>query len=126
MLDDIKRVLKPGGWLFITTPNLGSWFNRFSLLFGFQPVYTEVSTRANAGHMINLPGQPAGHIRMFTLRALKELVKREGFMIEESFGIGLNPGMHSGHKWIYLVLNFIFSHPDLSSGLAILAKTPGK
>ncbi len=124
LLDEIKRVLVPGGWFFLTTPNLGAWFNRISLLLGYQPVYTEVSTRSNAGHLIDLPGQPAGHLRLFTHRALCELIRRSGMEIVQSHGIGLNLLMRRRNIWFYHGLNFLFSHPSWSSGLGILARTP--
>jgi len=44
-LEEVRRVLKPGGLFIITTPNLAWWVNRLVLLLGFQPYWTEVSTR---------------------------------------------------------------------------------
>ena len=39
------RVLRKGGFLIISMPNLGSWINRIALLLGFQPRDVEVSCR---------------------------------------------------------------------------------
>src|SRR6266498_5058359 len=36
-LSEAHRVLKKGGLIIITTPNLAAWFNRIIFLFGFQP-----------------------------------------------------------------------------------------
>jgi len=126
LLLEARRVVKSHGWLFLTTPNLGAWFNRLSLLFGYQPVFTEVSAKANAGHIVRLDGQPAGHIRVFTYRAIKEILERNGWAIEKAFGIGLNTDIHSGSSMIYRIVNFVFSSPSVSSGIGILARAGKK
>src|SRR5437867_1215784 len=46
---EMNRVLKENGSIVLSTPNLGAWYNRFLLLFGFQPFSIEVSTRENFG-----------------------------------------------------------------------------
>jgi ubiquinone/menaquinone biosynthesis C-methylase UbiE len=75
LLDEIHRVLKPGGICLITTPNLGSWYNRIVVLMGYQPCSISASFyHENVGKIINIVGH-RGHIRGFTLRALKELLK---------------------------------------------------
>ncbi|MDI6654916.1 MAG: class I SAM-dependent methyltransferase [Candidatus Hydrothermarchaeota archaeon] len=82
LLEEIYRLLKPGGYAVITTPNLATWKNRVSLLFGWQPVHTEVSTKYRVGNPRLPKGPPSGHIRLFTPRALKELVEAYGFVVE--------------------------------------------
>jgi SAM-dependent methyltransferase len=75
-LDEAHRVLKPGGSLLLSTPNLAAWYNRGLLLFGVQPVFSEVSLRGVYGR----PGsQVAGHLHMFTRRALTGLLAARGF-----------------------------------------------
>lgn len=121
LLREVGRIVKPGGYFFLTTPNMSSWFNRLSLLLGYQPVFTEVSAERNAGHLINLPGMPAGHIRLFTYRALCEVVSRNGWEIEKSIGIGMNPSMHR-FSALLRILNKIFCSPSVSSGIGVLAR----
>ncbi|NEE21973.1 class I SAM-dependent methyltransferase, partial [Streptomyces sp. SID7499] len=41
-LDELRRVLRPGGHLMLSTPNLAAWYNRALLLAGVQPVFSEV------------------------------------------------------------------------------------
>jgi len=49
VLREVYRVLKKGGHFLITTPNLAGWINRITILFGYQPYNTEVSTEILAG-----------------------------------------------------------------------------
>ena len=82
LITQIKRVLKPGGYIILSTPNLSSIVNRFSLLFGFMPACMEVSTK----HIFGRPGSSvAGHIRCFTYRALQEFFLFYGFEIVTMF-----------------------------------------
>jgi len=77
-LDEIRRVLRPGGHLMLSTPNLAAWYNRGLLLAGVQPVFSEVSLRAIHGR----PGREVvGHLRLYTARALREFVAAAGFEV---------------------------------------------
>ena len=78
-LQHARTMLKTDGKLIIATPNLAAWYNRISLLLGYQPVNAEVSTLRNAGHLLELAGLPAGHIRCMVWPALRELMIRAGF-----------------------------------------------
>lgn len=75
-LAELYRVLRPGGHLVLSTPNLAAWFNRGLLLAGVQPIFSEVSLRRVYGR----PGQiVAGHLRLFTRRALAAFLADRGF-----------------------------------------------
>ncbi len=86
LLAEIVRLLKPGGYAVITTPNLASWRNRLVLLFGWQPFGTEVSTEIRVGNPRAAQGTLAGHIRLFTPRALTELAKHYNLRVERVAG----------------------------------------
>ncbi|MBI2326268.1 methyltransferase domain-containing protein [Candidatus Collierbacteria bacterium] len=58
-LSEIHRILKPKGFLILSTPNLASLPNRFRLLFGGYPKYLEYSRSG------------AGHIHLYTLPTIK-------------------------------------------------------
>ena len=74
---EIRKVLRKDGFLVISTPNLSSFANRLLLLFGYQPLGTEVSTHKHYGRpkKYNLREGVAGHIRVFTYKALIEFLK---------------------------------------------------
>jgi SAM-dependent methyltransferase len=73
---EARRVLRPGGSLLLSTPNLAAWYNRGLLALGIQPVFSEVSLRGVFGR----PGRVvAGHLRLFTRRALTEFLAASGF-----------------------------------------------
>jgi SAM-dependent methyltransferase len=75
-LDEAWRILRPGGSLLLSTPNLAAWYNRGLLAVGVQPIFSEVSLRGVFGR----PGsQVAGHLHMFTRRALTGLLAARGF-----------------------------------------------
>jgi 2-polyprenyl-3-methyl-5-hydroxy-6-metoxy-1,4-benzoquinol methylase len=67
-VDEIARVLEPGGWLAITTPNLVALSGRAQLVLGRSPHNVEF----DAG-----PGT-SGHIRYFTFDTLEQLLRRAG------------------------------------------------
>ena len=79
LLDEIWRILAPGGHLILSTPNLAAWYNRILLLLGIQPIFSDTSTKKNYGRVFKLLGQgsqPVGHLRLYTLRAIKEILTR--------------------------------------------------
>jgi len=85
-LKEAFRVLKTDGYLVITTPNLAAWFNRLIFLFGYQPFFLEPSTKdktVGLGFTRRLmPNRkPVGHIRCFTLKALKDILVLHGYKI---------------------------------------------
>jgi ubiquinone/menaquinone biosynthesis C-methylase UbiE len=78
------RVLKKGGCMILDPPNLAAWHNRMLLLFGFMPSSYSVSSEFRD---IGIPSffnkkQRQDHPRVFTVRALKEIMKATGFEIE--------------------------------------------
>ncbi len=45
MLEKLRRLLNKNGSIIITTPNLAAWYNRLSLLIGYQPFFSGVGLR---------------------------------------------------------------------------------
>lgn len=87
LLDELYRTLKPDGICVITTTNLAAWYDRLSLLLGFQPHWAGVSLRY--AHVGKLKKMNSGdHIRHFTYRALRQLVVIHRFVILQALGTG--------------------------------------
>ena len=96
MMAEMHRILKPGGWAIVCTPNLASWHNIFSLLFGWQPFSTQVSDQSFVGN----PAHPnynqkidemQAHLRVFSPRGLTDLARLHGFSIQQAKGVGYYP-----------------------------------
>jgi methionine biosynthesis protein MetW len=83
LLIQVRRVLRRGGLCVLTTPNLAGWPNRLALFLGSQPYPMAVSPNHEGAGKLFLSGEEGqwGHIRVFTLRALKELIRGHGFAI---------------------------------------------
>ena len=83
LLQEVHRVLKPEGTCVVTTPNLAGWPSRFALLLGYQPYPMAVSPSHEGVGKLFMKGSEGqwGHIRVFTLKALKELLELYNFKI---------------------------------------------
>lgn len=102
-IEEVRRVLKPGGYAVISTENLASWHNIFSLLLGFQPFSsTNISNLKTIGNPFALHiysrrkearremGSFA-HLAVLSYRGLKELFEAHNFTVEKILGAGYYP-----------------------------------
>lgn len=95
-LQEIYRVLKPGGYLLLATENLASWHNIAALLLGWHPFSLHASNISNVGNPFSLGktgkfSSHSRHIKVYTLRSLVETVELHGFAVEQKFGSGYYP-----------------------------------
>jgi SAM-dependent methyltransferase len=70
LIEEIARVLRPGGWLVLTTPNVVHWTYRW---------------RALTGHA---PKQEGYHYRFFTRDRLERMLAERGFRLEAHASFG--------------------------------------
>jgi SAM-dependent methyltransferase len=113
---EANRILVSHGLFVLTTPNLLAWYNRILFLMGGLPIHYEISERVNKGRIIARETPPVGHIRVFSPRALKELLEDNGFDVLEIRGL----------KFLFEKGGFIdsfFAHfPSLSSMFSLIAE----
>ena len=94
---EVHRILKPGGYAVISTPNLASFHNIFSLFLGKQPFSAHVSNEVILGNSLDpkhgMLHENKGevHLRIFTMESLSELFEYYGFKVEQMIGVGYYP-----------------------------------
>jgi len=114
-IKEVRRTLKKEGVLILTTPNLAAWHNRLLLFLGYQPLFSEVSTKRIFGR----PGQTlVGHLRLFTLRALKDFLTYYQFKIMKTEGACFFAFSSPLKEVDKIFSNFL----SLSSTLVVVAK----
>jgi len=128
--DGIKKVLKPNGYLAITTNNLASYHNRIELLFGKCPsTYDASPISHNPGRIKSLKKVYGDikkaplhefHIRVFTIDLLFRYLRSNGFEIVRYKTFNQ---FSSGHRMKHLrrFLNLILP-PFLKENVAVIAK----
>ncbi len=95
-MEEIYRVLKPNGYVLLSTENLSSWHNLFALLLGWQAFSQHISTKKNIGNPLKLNLEVGGksydcHIKIFTPRGLYELAQINNLKVEKRYGAGYYP-----------------------------------
>jgi SAM-dependent methyltransferase len=114
---EARRVLRPGGWFLVTTPNLAAWFNRALLLAGVQPAFSEVSTTRVYGR----PGtEVVGHLRLFTRRALVAFLADAGFADLTLAGAPYHDVPRPARPLDRLLARW----PEVAAGLLVAARRP--
>jgi SAM-dependent methyltransferase len=94
---EIRRVLKPTGYALISTNNLSSWHNVFSLALGMQPMPCHVSDEFVIGNRLDPrrgeehPEKGFTHLRIFSFGALRELLELHGLRVDELVTSGYYP-----------------------------------
>jgi 2-polyprenyl-3-methyl-5-hydroxy-6-metoxy-1,4-benzoquinol methylase len=81
-LAELNRVLKPGGFLFLTTPNLASWGALHRLIHYDSPYLYGVFTRH---------GNTDRHNREYTVEEVGRLVTAAGFRVTRLEGVAAYP-----------------------------------
>lgn len=114
MIQEIHRVVRPGGHVLVALPNLGSWHNRAMLLLGYQPRDVEISSQTLAGvpRRFYNGEQPAGHIHTATTRAFTELMTFHGFRSARLSGG--RPTMRTVKPWLDVIDRLFTKRPTLA------------
>jgi ubiquinone/menaquinone biosynthesis C-methylase UbiE len=110
-IEETYRILKPGGYVVIDTPNLASWHNIAALVMGLQPfsgpnitsmtesdipLIRRMHRRAHdlpeeMEEFYSTEPERHRHIVVVAYRSLLKAMKRAGFTIEHAVGFGYYP-----------------------------------
>ncbi len=116
-ISEIKRVLKPGGLLFLSTPNVATLANRLRFASG-KNIYTPMET------LINVQAYKL-HNREYTMADLEYLVAKAGFSVVEKKWLNLGgenvTGLKRTARSVYYLITNINSH--WKSNLFLIAKS---
>ncbi|WP_083494627.1 class I SAM-dependent methyltransferase [Pyrodictium occultum] len=85
-LREAYRVLKRGGYLLITTPNMASWYNRLLLLLGKPILGIDLSKEFRYRYPLGVTQVISGHLRLYTLDALRKMLFYHGFRVKYEAG----------------------------------------
>jgi len=118
-VSEVYRVLRTGGLLIIATPNQASWFNRLLLLLGHPILGIDLSTKWRYHYPLGVTQVISGHVRLYTVRALKQLLSYYGFKVLKVKGY---PQVSSktrikGRIFIYALDRFFAIKPTTASNI---------
>jgi ubiquinone/menaquinone biosynthesis C-methylase UbiE len=95
-VQEIFRVLQPGGWAVVSTENLSSWHNIAALVLGRQAFSQHISAKTHVGNEWALHAGEAlreswTHMKIFTWYGLRDLFNLHGFRGFTILGAGYHP-----------------------------------
>jgi ubiquinone/menaquinone biosynthesis C-methylase UbiE len=105
--NELFRVLRPGGFLVINTPNIAFLKKRILLLLGRFPSTSQPNEGLGSDILFD-----GGHLHYFTYRSLSLLLEKAGFAVEARVGYGKFGSIHDIYP------------PLLSGGVQLLARKP--
>ncbi len=84
-MEEITRLVRAGGHVVISTPNIANFKARLTLLFGTFP-----ASKPDEGFKTRTPGElhDGGHVHYFTFSMLDRLFERYGYSQVQRYGIG--------------------------------------
>jgi SAM-dependent methyltransferase len=116
-MQNIHKLLKPGGFVYIDTPNIAKYSNRLKLLRGKFP-----STASTNEGLTTYEGKPVdlydeGHLHYFTYRSLsKMLIDYCGYSSVKKLGYHISSGLFG--KQVHYKLSKM--NPELFSELLLV------
>ncbi|HSP69709.1 MAG TPA: glycosyltransferase [Bryobacteraceae bacterium] len=113
MMSEINRVLKPGGALVLTTPNIASARAVSAILQGFHPMLFPAYIRPNPDGETE-----ARHNREYTPREIKDLLENSGFEVAALETGPFRDEPTPGHAWVeHLLDRYILPQEHRGDGI---------
>ena len=128
-IEDMKRVLRPGGQILVSLPNLAGWHNRWALMRGYQLRDVEVSNHVVVGAHPHYRKRGllelSGHIHTVTANGFDELMRSHGF--ETRGMIGSSPGLYGSGRYrsiVSVIDRAMCRRPNLARRFIYVGVTP--
>ena len=122
LMSEVNRILKPGGHLVLTTPNIASERGIAAILHGYHPGFFHAYIKPSASGETD-----ARHNREYTPGEIHRLLTTSGFEIEllETGPFGQEP--HPEHDWVRkLLVAHKFSTALRGDGIYVLGRKVGE
>ena len=119
MMGEINRILKPGGYLLLTTPNIASLRSIAAVLQGFHPQLFSTYIRPNEEG-------DARHHREYTCAEIKQLLENSGFEIARLETGSFHDEPRPEYAWVeHLLERYILSKDLRGDGIYVLGRKTG-
>jgi len=113
MMSEINRILKPGGALVLTTPNIASARAISAILQGFHPMLFPAYIRPNPDGETE-----ARHNREYSPREIKDLLENSGFEVAALETGPFREVPTPGHAWVeHLLDRYILPQEHRGDGI---------
>jgi SAM-dependent methyltransferase len=121
-MTDLRALLKPGGFVYIDTPNIAKWTRRIKLGLGWFPATASTNEGLTTYEGAPVDLHDEGHLHYFTYRSLEiMLTQRCGYASVELYPYFESPRFLGGRVGSLLAR----WRPTLFSEIACLARAPG-
>jgi SAM-dependent methyltransferase len=87
---EVNRILKPGGYAVISTPNLSSLHSIAFILVGWQPTILHLTDTQVGNPLRGTQIEQPGHNKAFNISSLHDLADIHGFKTEKIIGFGFH------------------------------------